>query len=111
MPYGLVSQQNIRLYCLVTSHGFSSLEINVRQLILADLAENIRDFKDDEPTSGYLSAIDLVTSKVGTREVSSPDETNGADVDQDRIFMVRVALISAAPFIQHYTIAKLAGSV
>ncbi|KAK7693961.1 hypothetical protein QCA50_003536 [Cerrena zonata] len=69
------------------------LEINVRQLILSDLAENIQEFRHEEHAPEYLSAIDLVTSKVGTRALFGNDEApedtdvNGTDSDQQRVFM------------------------
>ncbi|CAL1705565.1 unnamed protein product [Somion occarium] len=68
------------------------LEINVRQMILCDLSANIEDFKNEQPTPDYLSAIDLITSKVETRTRSGEDSTlENGDVcgteKQQRVFM------------------------
>ncbi|TCD70919.1 phosphatidylinositol-4- kinase [Steccherinum ochraceum] len=60
------------------------LEFNIHQLILTDLAANIGESKEDAHTSEYLTAVDHVTSKVETRDVSEEDSNmkmNGVEVN------------------------------
>jgi len=56
-----------------------SLELNVRQLILTDIAANIGEGRNDADSS-VSSAINLVTSKVETRDAATEA--------QERLFMV-----------------------
>ena len=58
-----------------------SLELNIRQLILSDLASSIGEAKAPVIQSdSVLSAIDLITSRVETR-VSSDEEDDEHWVD------------------------------
>ena len=66
---------------------FRSLELNIHQLILSDLAENIGDCKDNTPIEELNASIDLITAQVETRAVE------GEDADQVRVFMVRTNLL------------------
>ena len=61
----------------------TSLEINIHQLILSDLAVNIGEAKYDTPEANLLPSIELVTSQVETRAVSE-EETE----KPERVFMV-----------------------
>ena len=90
------------LYALLIQS--SSLEFNIHQLILTDLAANIGESKEDAHTQEYLTAIDHVTSKVETRAVSDEKEDKGingdvingdnGDAAMQRVFMVRTAQLS-----------------
>ena len=62
----------------------ASLEINIHQLILSDLADNIGESKGDIHDDTYSLSVDLVTSQVETRAV--PEETDGEQAE--RVFMV-----------------------
>ena len=74
-----------------------SLELNIRQLILSDLASSIGEAKAPVVQSdSVLSAIDLITSRVETR-VSSDEEDDEQvddergkeeDTKEERVFMV-----------------------
>ncbi len=67
--------------------GALSLELNIHQLILADLAANIGDAKDDDTQPDLQTAIELVTSQVETRVVPE------AETEQpERVFMASRAL-------------------
>lgn len=81
------------------------MEFNIHQLILADLATNIGESKEDAHTPEYLTAIDNVTSKVATRDVSDAEEesremangdavneVNGDRESEQRVFMVCIDL-------------------
>ncbi|KAH9998087.1 hypothetical protein BJV74DRAFT_768054 [Russula compacta] len=66
-----------------------SLEFNIHQLILSDLAVSVGASKDDPADPTIDSSIDLITSHVTTRAVSKED-VNGIDVDPglgQRVFM------------------------
>jgi len=63
-----------------------SLEFNIRQLILTDLARNIGECKDHASEHDLTPAIDLVTSHVQTRD---QQHVEGEEEDEERIFMVR----------------------
>ena len=70
-----------------------SLEFNIHQLILSDLAASVGASKDDPADPTIDSSIDLITSHVTTRAVSNED-VNGCDVDSSlgqRVFMVGVS--------------------
>ena len=79
-----------------------SLEFNIHQLILSDLATNIGESKEDANTPEYLAAIDHVTSKVETRAVPvvngdavpNGNAVNGVNghVKEERVFMVRLVV-------------------
>ncbi|KAJ8463246.1 hypothetical protein ONZ51_g10373 [Trametes cubensis] len=61
------------------------LELNIRQLILSDLATSIGEAK-----SNVASAIDLITSKVETRvtvEEANIDAEENEEVQEQRVFM------------------------
>ncbi|KAI0822734.1 atypical/PIKK/PI4K protein kinase [Trametes gibbosa] len=67
-----------------------NLELNIRQLILSDLAASVGEVKTEAADGSVLSAVDLITSKVETRDVSA--EPNGEEhgIDEfaeDRVFM------------------------
>ena len=62
---------------------FYSLELNIHQLILTDLAANIGDSKDEDIQPDVETAIELVTSQVETRVV--PEEE---PEQPERVFMV-----------------------
>ncbi|KAI0782195.1 atypical/PIKK/PI4K protein kinase [Abortiporus biennis] len=71
-----------------------SLELNVRRLILSDLATNIGETKSEAETPQYLSSIDLITSKVETRilndevvMVNGEAEGVSEESDEVRVFM------------------------
>ena len=71
------------------------MELNIRQLILSDLASNIGEVKPDTAAAdNVLSAIDLITSKVETRAIETSEvEENGVEEDSQeplgqRVFMV-----------------------
>ena len=87
------------------SYYDDSLELNIRQLILSDLAESVGDVKgQDADADDVVSAIDLITSRVETRQLSkSCDEQHGLPnghavngdshkddeaVAEERVFMV-----------------------
>ncbi|PCH37888.1 atypical/PIKK/PI4K protein kinase [Wolfiporia cocos MD-104 SS10] len=61
------------------------LELNIRQLILTDLAANIGESKDGHDDPDVLSAIDLVTSKVETRAVD--EAVDAEEPQEERVFM------------------------
>lgn len=73
----------------------TSLELNIRQLILSDLASNIGEVEtNDAAADSVLSAIDLVTSKVKTRVVDEEDgeedtvKEEEEEFAEQRVFMV-----------------------
>ena len=68
-----------------------SLEFNIRQLILTDLARNIGECKDHASEHDLTPAIDLVTSHVQTRDQTTQDveDGEGEGEEEERIFMVR----------------------
>lgn len=61
-----------------------SLELNIHQLILSDLATNIGLSKDDPTDAELLTSIELVTSQVETRVVPDEEESE----QPQRVFMV-----------------------
>lgn len=63
-----------------------SLELNIHQLILSDLAANIGESKDDPNNADIVTSIELVTSQVETRVV--PEEN---PEQPERVFMVSPA--------------------
>ena len=83
--YGLVSCHLIYSSCPTPSVHTSSLELNIHQLILSDLASNVGEAKIDPQTADVTTAVDLVTSKVETRAVEDVAEEDNVDV---RVFMV-----------------------
>lgn len=67
-----------------------SLEFNIHQLILSDLAASVGASKDDPADPTIDSSVDLITSKVTTRAISMDDENESsvnANIEQ-RVFMV-----------------------
>jgi len=70
-----------------------SLEFNIRQHILTDLARNIGECKDHASEHDLTPAIDLVTSHVQTRDQPAQDVEDG-EKEEKRIFMVRRLSIS-----------------
>ena len=70
-----------------------SLEFDIHQLILSDLAASVGASKDDPADPTIDSSVDLITSKVTTRAIST-DDVNESSVNADseqRVFMVRVS--------------------
>ena len=68
------------------SYELYSLELNLHQLILSDLARNVGKSKDDK--TGNITTedtIELISSNVETRDIS---EEGGEDADKPRVFMV-----------------------
>jgi phosphatidylinositol 4-kinase len=51
--------------------SLNSLELNIRQLVLTDIATNIGKCRHDSSTDDLEPTIELITSKVETRDVSS----------------------------------------
>lgn len=64
--------------------------MNIRQLVLSDLATNVLEAKDDPQQVDITAAADLVTSKVETRAVEDVVEEDSEEV---RVFMVSVMLV------------------
>ncbi|EPS96826.1 hypothetical protein FOMPIDRAFT_1052946 [Fomitopsis schrenkii] len=60
------------------------LELNIRQLILSDLASNVVEAKADPQKVDITTAVGLVTSKVETRAV---DDVAEEDSEEVRVFM------------------------
>ena len=82
-----------------------SLELNVRQLILSDLAFNIGEVRKTTDSDNVLSAIDLITSRVETRALEDDDnseqphqsdneEQQSGDMAEQRVFMVCIHVFS-----------------
>lgn len=70
-----------------------SLEFNIHQLILSDLAASVGASKDDPADPTIDSSVDLITSNVTTRNIST-DDVNESSVNANlerRVFMVRVS--------------------
>lgn len=70
-----------------------SLELNIHQLILSDLAASIGESKDHTQCPDVTEAIEVVASKVATRDVVEAqmihsDEAE-TEVTEERVFMVR----------------------
>jgi phosphatidylinositol 4-kinase len=67
-----------------------SLEFNIHQLILSDLAASVGASKDDPADPTIDSSIDLIASNVTTRAIFTDDE-DGSSVNvslEQRVFMV-----------------------
>ena len=68
-------------------HNHNSLEVNLHQLILSDLARNVGQSKDNSTGSAIVEdTVDLLSSKVETRGISEEEEV--ASGEQARVFMV-----------------------
>jgi phosphatidylinositol 4-kinase len=70
-----------------------SLEFDIHQLILSDLAASVGASKDDPADPTIDSSVDLITSNVTTRAISTGDANEGsvnANLEQ-RVFMVGVS--------------------
>ncbi|KAI0362486.1 atypical/PIKK/PI4K protein kinase [Trametes cingulata] len=66
------------------------LELNIRQLILSDLAASVGEVKAEHPDENVQSAIDLITSKVETRAVheeAQGTQADGQGDEEERVFM------------------------
>jgi phosphatidylinositol 4-kinase A len=63
-----------------------SLELNIRQLVLTDIATNIAERSHDASKQGVSSVIELVTSQVDTRDVVAEVSAN----EEECVFMVSV---------------------
>ncbi len=79
---------------------YGSLELNIRQLILSDLASNIGEAKAEAPQGeGVLFAVDLVTSRVETRALAAAEQQEdtpgeaGEEAVQERVFMVCASVV------------------
>jgi hypothetical protein len=71
-------------------HLLCSLEFNIHQLILSDLAASVGASKDDPADPTIDSSVDLITSNVTTRAIATDDSNEGsvnANLEQ-RVFMV-----------------------
>lgn len=68
---------------------FISLELNIHQRILSDIASNVGNTKDD-----FLDSRDLIAANVRTR-AEETDTIDGSEEDKtvQRVFMVRGELI------------------
>lgn len=88
------------IYVTLNCHPTCSLEFNIHQLILSDLATSVGASKDDPADPTIDTSIDLITSNVTTRAISKDDlDVNGANAGSDeRVFMVRVPPDSARLF-------------
>jgi hypothetical protein len=69
-----------------------SLDFNIHQLILSDLAASVGASKVDPAEPTIDSSIDLITSNVTTRAISGDDvDLNGTSTTlEERVFMVGV---------------------
>ena len=63
------------------------MELNIRQLILSDLAANVGEAKEGVDNADVLTAVDLVASKVETRIVDDVEQEENNE--EARVFMVR----------------------
>lgn len=66
-----------------------SLELNIHQLILTDLANNVGDSSEQASDASLDSSINLVTSRVTTREVDNAVVDDEAALAAEKVFMVR----------------------
>ena len=82
------------IYVTLNCHPSCSLEFNIHQLILSDLATSVGASKDDPADPTVDTSIDLITSNVTTRAISKDvvDVNAGSD---ERVFMVCVPPASA----------------
>jgi hypothetical protein len=65
------------------------LDFNLHQLILTELAQNISDSIDaGDPVEEVNEAIELITSKVVTRDITGP-QSNG---EEPKVFMAGLHL-------------------
>ena len=69
--------------------------LNIRQLILTDLARNVGECKNHASEHGVAPTIDLVTSRVQTRDQAAQDVGNGEE--EERIFTVRQPPFLSSP--------------
>ena len=69
-----------------------SLEFNIHQLILSDLAASVGASKDDPADPTIDSSVDLITSNVTTRAIFTDDaDESGVNAGlEQRVFMVSV---------------------
>ena len=69
-----------------------SLEFNIHQLILSDLAASVGASKDDPADPTIDSSVDLITSNVTTRAIftDDADESSISASLEQRVFMVSV---------------------
>lgn len=89
------------VYVTLNYHPSCSLEFNIHQLILSDLAASVGASKDDPADPTIDTSIDLITSNVTTRAISKDDvDLNGTNAGSDeRVFMVCVPPASARLFV------------
>ena len=88
---GYASSFNI--FFNILGHSLCSLEFNIHQLILSDLAASVGASKDDPADPTIDSSVDLITSNVTTRAISTDDAIESsvnANLEQ-RVFMVSVS--------------------
>ena len=74
---------------------FCSLEFNIHQIILSDLAASVGASKNDPADPTIDSSVDLITSNVTTRAIPT-DDANESSVNanlEQRVFMVGVSHI------------------
>ncbi|EMD38197.1 hypothetical protein CERSUDRAFT_113350 [Gelatoporia subvermispora B] len=62
------------------------LELNIRRLILSDLASNVGESKGNQEENDVSTAVELVTSKVETRAIPESSENEDAE-EGERVFM------------------------
>ena len=65
-----------------------SLELNIHQLVLSDLAENIGQSKGGIHDEAFDVSIDLVTSQVETRIIPGEGREEENAEKPERVFMV-----------------------
>lgn len=70
-----------------------SLELNIHQLVLSDLAENIGQSKGGIHDEAFDVSIDLVTSQVETRVISGEGREEENAETPERVFMVCFSLL------------------
>jgi hypothetical protein len=85
------------IYIALNYHPSCSLEFNIHQLILSDLAVSVGSSKDDPADPTIDTSIELITSNVTTRAISKDYlDANGINAGPDeRVFMVCVPPASA----------------
>jgi hypothetical protein len=66
-----------------------SLELKLHQLILRSLARNVGESQNDANLPSVETAVDLIASKVETRDLSSSE--GAEECMNQRVFMVKLA--------------------
>lgn len=87
-------------YTFLTTYSACSLDFNIHQLILSDLAASVGASNDDPADPTIDSSIDAIRSNVTTRAVSEDagdDEiVTEANLEERRVFMVSISTIVTA---------------